>query len=363
MAIRVSDLIKTGTGHTSSVPKIKVSSVIKSQQTENATSQVQTNLSAEDGTSQLLPENTIDTEKQQNAGGLLGGLGYLANKAAVGVVSSTEGIVDFVSSGIAKLAGNDEAAERIISNDWFGDWYTRAEENFNPGEGWKVAGDIFGGIGSSVPSLLAALGAGAAIALSGGTLAPAAVAGITGASAAAAGGLSAAGTAVKEAYQETGYLDEDAYKYGAISGFAEGALEGVTTAIGAGTGAVAKGVLNTIGKQSAKNFGKETVAKTLAKSFVGEAFEEGAIEFLSPYIKRATYDTKAENASAEEIIYSAFVGGMSGLLMEGSRVSISAAKDYSRGKDAISKNQQEDILKASKYIIDWENQNNTDAET
>ena len=66
-------------------------------------------------------------------------------------------------SGFAKLFGNDEWAEEIIKTDWFGDWYSHPEEWFNPDKGWRFAGDVAGGIGTSLPAIGAAVGTAAAV--------------------------------------------------------------------------------------------------------------------------------------------------------------------------------------------------------
>ena len=46
-------------------------------------------------------------EADKDRGGLFGGLGYVGEKFAVGLVSSLEGIVDYTSAGVAKLFGAD----------------------------------------------------------------------------------------------------------------------------------------------------------------------------------------------------------------------------------------------------------------
>ena len=85
--------------------------------------------------------------------GAFGGALFVGEKLLTGLVSSFEGAVDYLGSGFAKLIGNDKWAEEIISEDWFGDWYSHPEEWFNPSEGWKIAGDVAGSIGTSIPAL------------------------------------------------------------------------------------------------------------------------------------------------------------------------------------------------------------------
>ena len=50
-----------------------------------------------------------ETESYNN-GGPLGGVGYLGEKAAVGFMSSLEGIWDYTAGGLAKLFGADDWA-------------------------------------------------------------------------------------------------------------------------------------------------------------------------------------------------------------------------------------------------------------
>ena len=53
------------------------------------------------------------------------------------------------------MFGYDEWAERQFANDWVN--YSHADEWYNPSDGWKIAGDVAGGIGSSLPAIGAAI--------------------------------------------------------------------------------------------------------------------------------------------------------------------------------------------------------------
>lgn len=279
------------------------------------------------GASALAPKTNYaslyysDDEKRkqeaQNKGDTLGGVGYVAEKLGLGLMQGIEGIWDYAVGGVSSLLGEmgvdgaQDYAERQIANDWIN--YNHADEWFNPGEGWKMAGDVAGGIGTSLPGIAATAlvtyftgGAGTAAMIAG--------LGVT--------GVSAAGTATKEAYQETGELGGKEFGYGAIMGAVEAGTEALTgKVLGTGLkktadittsllGKGAKSVANSIGKSAA--FG-------VAKEFASEAFEEGFTEFISPYMKRLTYDPNAENATAEEIGYAALVGGLSGVIMGGAQ--------------------------------------------
>lgn len=175
---------------------------------------------------------------EQNKDGFLGGLGYSLEKVGLGFLSGIEGIWDYAAGGLAKLFGADDWAEQQIANDWVN--YNHAEEWFNPSEGWQFIGDVAGGIGTSLPAIAGVAAGGAITVASGGTLSPVAATLVAG----SISGLGAAGRATKEAYDQTGELTGKEFGYGALSGFTEGAIEGVSSAIGAGTGAVVKSIQN-----------------------------------------------------------------------------------------------------------------------
>ena len=292
---------------------------------------------------------TVKKEEPKDNGGFFGGLGYLGEKLAVGLVSSLEGAVDYVGSGFAKLIGNDKWAEEIISEDWFGDWYSHPEQWFNPSDGWKVAGDVAGGIGTSIPSIAMAVGL---TALTGGLAAPAAVKiAITGVGSGLASGLGAAGRSTKEAYEETGVLSEKEFGYGALSGLTEGSLEGITNVLSLGGGAVVKSISKAFGKEIGEAAVKEGVIKTLGKSFIGEAFEESMSEFLDPFWKQATYDADAEGASLDQILYSGLVGGLSGMVMGGGGMVTSGTVSVVKGNKLAESGGYAEVLDTSNNLI------------
>ena len=288
-------------------------------------------------------------EEDKNRGGLIGGIGYLGEKLAVGTVSSIEGISDYTFSGLAKLFGNDAWAEDIIKNDWFGDWYSHPEEWFNPDQGWQVAGDVASGIGSSLPAMGAAVGLTLA---TGGLAAPAAASFLV-------SGLGAAGRATKEAYEQTGKLTGKEYGYGALVGATEGGVEALGNLLSLGSGAVVKSVSKAIGKETAEAFAKQGILKTLGESFVGEAFEEGFSEFITPYWQRATYDPKAKNASADEILYASLVGGLSGVVMGGGGYVIDNVTSFSKGNKLTISGGDAQVLATAGDFASFEELNQT----
>ena len=318
-------------------------------------------------------QELVQEEREHNTNGLIGGLGYLGEKVGLDFLQGVEGIWDFTAGGIASLTGNDDWAKKQFDNDWVN--YNHADEWYNPSSGWKFAGDITGGIGTSLPSIgagLATIGIGAAItAASGGTGLPAYIGTIATIMSAAAGGLSAAGTATKEAYQETGELGIKEYAYGTMMGGVEAGLEFATAGIGAGTGRIVKeigeSVAGSTAKKVATSVGKETFVKTILKNgikdFAGEAFEEGVNTAIAPYIQRATYDPTAENATVQDIMYSSVVGGFSGLFMGGANTAVSTGKSLATGNRLTQKNLANVVLDMGREISLAEEQYSTGYES
>ena len=58
------------------------------------------------------------TQREQNQGGFLSGIGYSLEKIGLGFLSGIEGIWDYAAGGLAKLFGADDWAEQQIANDW-----------------------------------------------------------------------------------------------------------------------------------------------------------------------------------------------------------------------------------------------------
>ena len=304
---------------------------------------------------------------EQNSGGFFGGLGYLGEKIGLGFLSGIEGIWDYTAGGIAKLFGADDWAEQQFASDWVN--YNHADEWFNPSSSWRVAGDVAGGIGTSLPAIAGAAAGAAIIYFSGGSLSSVGAKLIISSISAGIAGFGAAGNATKEAYRETGQLTGKEFGYGALSGVTEAGIEFATAGIGKGTGRI----ISSLGKTAAKETA-ETVAKTGAKAifkqigedFVTEAFEEGLAEFLSPVYQRMTYNPDAENASAQEIFYAAMVGGLSGMVMSGSSIGINAGVNttvnYFSGKKAAESGTYAGVIEAGRALADAEGKNDTNIE-
>ncbi len=318
---------------------------------------------------QIAINNAIAEQEEaaKNNGGFFGGIGYLGHKIGLGFLSGIEGIWDYTAGGLADLFGADDWAERQFANDWVN--YNSADEWFNPSSGWQTAGDVAGGIGTSLPALVGAAAGAAIIYFSGGSLSGVGAKLIISSISAGIAGFGAAGNATKEAYRETGELNGAAYGYGALSGITEAGIEFATAGIGKGTGRIISSLGKTAAKETAETVAKtgvKTIFKQIGEDFVTEAFEEGLAEFLSPVYQRMTYNPDAENASAQEIFYAAMIGGLSGMIMSGSSIGVNAGVNstvnYFSGKKAAESGTYAGVIEAGRALADAEGKNDTNIE-
>lgn len=294
--------------------------------------------------------NYVETEeaKPENNGGFFGGILYVLEKFGLGIASAVEGIWDYTAGGLAKLFGADDWAEQQFANDWFN--YNDADEWYNPSDGWKLVGDVAGGIGSSLPSMAALAVVGWA---TGGAAVPAMITTFL------TSGLSAAGNATKEAYRETGELGGKEFGYGALSGVTEGAVETFSDMVLAGVGGKITKAFN---KDVVSTVATKTLGKEIAKSFLSEGFEEVIGTVTEPYWKRLTYDKDAENASFQEIGYAALVGGLSGAIMTGVGGGWSNARSVAKGNNVVKTGTTSTVLQQAQSIQTYETQNHTENE-
>ena len=320
----------------------------------------------------LYAKDKDEEEKKKNRGGILGGLGYVGEKLGLGLLQGIEGVWDYAAGGIADLFGADAWAERQFSSDWLN--YNHADDWYNPGEGWKVAGDVTGGIGTSVPAIVAA---GLVTYATGGAALPIVGTALPGIVGIGVGSLSAAGTSTKEAMQESGELTAKEYLYGAGMGAVEAVTEKLSGGLGAGVTKAAKSVGKAFGKVAAKETAEaaaksaakkgvalslKTAAKSAGKEFASEAFEEGFSEWVAPYIARATYDPNAQRATGEEILYSAFIGGLSGVGTAGGVGAFVQHKNVKSGTVIADEGRAKQILDLAKQYMEDGFSNTEDAQ-
>lgn len=305
--------------------------------------------------------NEAEEERQKNNGGFIGGVGYLGEKVGLGFLSGIEGIWDYTAGGLASLFGGYEGqkwAESQFANDWVN--YNDADEWYNPSSGWKFAGDVAGGIGTSLPAL-GGVAVGAAVGyFSGGTLSPVAIDIISKSVAMGLVGLSAAGNATKEAYRQTGELGLKEYGYGALSGATEAGMELLEGAVSAGTGRIISELSKKAAKETTETMAKTTgkaIVKQLGKDFATEFAEEGLQEILEPYYARMTYDKDAKLATVPEVMYAALVGGLSGAISGGGYAVIGSAANLVSGAKAVNEGGANGIIAQSKWFAENEFQN------
>ena len=340
------------------------------------------NVSGETSYNTNTNSNTNKTEDNthKNVGGLGGGLGYMGTKLVDGLVSNIEGIVDFASGSVAQLFGNEEKAKDIFENDWYN--YNRADDKFNPGAGWKVAGDLTGVIGGAAPDILLGLGLAAlgapellAVVLSGGT-----------------SFASASGRGLTEAVQTTGDLGQKEWAGGVGSGALAAGIElasagfghlaggvfGKTTAeIGFETfestskkasQKVIGGVLSEAAEESSEGLGKR-IAKALFSSqtgkelvgeMVSEGIEEGLESWLEPEIQQNTYNPNAPDATVNDVLYSAMLGSISGGLISGGKLTISSTVNTVRGgKISSDSTMMNNLMENAQVISTYESEKQT----
>ena len=256
-------------------------------------------------------------------------VGYVANRAAAGLLGALEGVADAgvtaladerygkivpgigLAQSIANLAGRGDtfrdAADKALTISPTNDYRQYIEENYTPGTISRGVGELADTATNMAPSIAAN------IVLPGSGLPLMA--------------LQSGGASAQEAYQNGATL-EQASTYG----LASGALEAGTEMMFGGLAGLGRGVLDTgvgnvvnqaIGRlggtkagQVMSRLAQNSLVKALADS-AGEGVEEVVSTVISPYLQRAIYDPDAENASAEEIVQSALLGAAAGGVFQG----------------------------------------------
>lgn len=268
-----------------------------------------------------------------------------------GAYGTLENFSDTVIGGAASILGNitnnqkiKDYATKVMSNDLV-DMKKIAENNYDYSKGWQNAMELSQGLGN----LATQIGVGVA---TGGL-------GKIGASLASSAfiGTSAMGGGVKEALNDTGTLGGKEWGYGALNGALEFGTEALTAGIGKVGVGTAKAVNTMIGKSAVKELtsnGIKGIAKELASDFISEAIEEGLSEGLNPYLKRATYDPDAQNATLNEIGHAALMGGLVGLIGAGSTTAISTSMNIASGNNILNRGKTDAVLELSKQLSEYD---------
>lgn len=249
----------------------------------------QNNTAVQSVQQQAMEEELLQTAREQNTGGVLGGVGYTFGKLGTGALRGLEGIWDFVAGGIADLFGADEWAQKKMENSPFDEWNAELDEWYNPSGVMSFVGDVAGGVGQMLPSVAVSLVPGAGPALSTGMFM-----------------TSAAGMGVADAARETGELGAKEWLYGTASGAVEGAIEKASGGIGGTRLGTA------FGKQIAKSTGGK-----LAATFVGEGLEEVASDLIDPALRRVTGVDPDAKVDVSQLPNTFLVGGTAGAVLGG----------------------------------------------
>lgn len=125
-------------------------------------------------------------------------------------------------------------------------------------------------------------------------------------------GVGAAGGAAQDAYQESGKLDASLL-YGGLSGMTEMITEKMFDGIpGLDGGEVA----DVFSKKLARSPRAQNALRFLMDA-TGEGVEEVVSEFVTPYIKRATYDPDAETATLDDLVDAGIGGMVNSVILQG----------------------------------------------
>ena len=125
-------------------------------------------------------------------------------------------------------------------------------------------------------------------------------------------GVGAAGGAAQDAYQESGKLDASLL-YGGFSGMTEMITEKMFDGIpGLDGGEVA----DVFSKKLARSPRAQNALRFLMDA-TGEGVEEVVSEFVTPYIKRATYDPDAETATLDDLVDAGIGGMVNSVILQG----------------------------------------------
>lgn len=253
---------------------------------------------------------------------------YGSERVAQGMVGALEGVGDFVGVGLGKPLqwvtslggltpnpvsdGLGSFCENLLSYDVAGEYGKNIRARYHPSEQLEKVTSINEFAGSLVPSMLTA-GATSIPAL--GYVVNAAM---------------TAGQAMQDGYQQSGDVDQ-AITYGSVYG----GLDAIVSSFAGGIPLLPEGKLT---KAVSKVIKDPTMAKGLqmAADAVGEGGEEMIMQTLDPYIKRATVDGNAPNASAEEVLEAGLRAvALSAILQAGGAVTdkIGQSDRFSRYKD------------------------------
>lgn len=283
------------------------------------------------------------TSKKEDSS-FLGNLAYIGGNTAAGFSGVFEGIGRLVSSGVAKLAGDDRLARYYAKKSYIGEWQSDMADRYSPGKVTQFFADAGAGVGQSSVFLLNLVAPGAGMVVFG--------AGIF-------------GNSVGEAVDKTGQLGFKEYAYGGLSAGGEMLMEVISGAtfkavgrIGAGvTGNLTKNAVETTATQTAKKgflkaVASNAVLKNLLKESSGEFVEEFLGDFWDVGISRLTGVDPEASTTLGQAIYSGMVGFASGAMMSGSSMVINRAAAASRGYHINESGNAQQMVRTAEVVLE-----------
>lgn len=274
----------------------------------------------------------------------LGNLTYIGGNTAAGLGGVFEGIGRLVSSGVAKLAGDDRLARYYAKKSYIGEWQSDMAEKYSPGKVTQFFADAGAGVGQSSVFLLNLVAPGAGTVIFG--------AGVF-------------GNSVGEAVNKTGQLGFKEYAYGGLSAGGELLMEKISGAtfkavgrIGAGvSGSLTKNAVETTATQTAKKgflkaVASNAVLKDLLKESSGEFVEEFLGDFWDVGISRLTGVDPEASTTLGQAVYSGMVGFASGGLMSGSSMIINRAAAASRGYHINESGNAQQMVRTAEVVLE-----------
>lgn len=283
-----------------------------------------------------------NTKPKDNSFG--GNLAYIGGNTAAGFGGVFEGIGRLVSSGVAKLAGDDRLARYYAKKSYIGEWQSDMAEKYSPDKVTQFFADAGAGVGQSSVFLLNLVAPGAGTVVFG--------AGVF-------------GNSVGEAVNKTGQLGFKEYAYGGLSAGGEVLMEVISGAtfkavgrIGAGvTGNLTKNAVETTATQTAKKgflkaVASNAVLKDLLKESSGEFIEEFLGDFWDVGISRLTGVDPEASTTFGQAIYSGMVGFASGAMMSGSSMVINRAAAASRGYHINESGNAQQMVRTAEVVLE-----------
>ena len=293
----------------------------------------------------IAPMDGISSKKTSRSNSSAGGnLAYIGGNTAAGLGGVFEGIGRLVSSGVAKLAGDDRLARYYAKKSYIGEWQSDMAEKYSPGKVTQFFADAGAGVGQSSVFLLNLVAPGAGTVIF---------------------GTGIFGNSVGEAVNKTGQLGFKEYAYGGLSAGGELLMEKISGAtfkavgrIGAGvTGSLTKNAVETTATQTAKKgFLKAVASNAVLKDLLNESSGEFIEEFLGDFwdvgISRLTGVDPEASTTLGQAIYSGMVGFASGALMSGSSMIINRAAAASRGYHINESGNAQQMVRTAEVVLE-----------